>query len=188
MAGVGRPGTQSKRGPAPGGEPGRRQAERRAEAELASVPGAAEGPRAPEEETGPLQALLRTSVTVGKASLSGPRLRSFVETEQSSRWLLTHRATVGDEQCRKTTLPPIIRPRWATRSELSPRVSPPWKLRLPQGWDCELRPACGLRNIVPRYPWGPPLYQSGKGKLWSAPEQIITNLKVVTFELMDFTL
>ena len=40
--GAGRRGTQSKRGPSPGGEPGRRQAERGAEAELASFPGAPE--------------------------------------------------------------------------------------------------------------------------------------------------
>lgn len=76
MAGVGRPGTQSKRGPSPGGEPGRRQAERRAEADLASVPGATEEHRVPEEETGPLQALLRTSGSVGEAGPFGPRLHS----------------------------------------------------------------------------------------------------------------
>lgn len=46
---MGRAGTQSKRGPSLGGAPGRRQAERRAEAELASFPGAPGGAWVPEE-------------------------------------------------------------------------------------------------------------------------------------------
>lgn len=119
------------RRPFPRREPGRRQAERRAEADLALVPGASEAHRVP-EETGPLQALLRTSVTVGEAGLSGPRLCSHPHNVEMD---LPRGAPAGmrTNSAKKPHYPRSPGPQLATRSRLSPRESPPWKWRLPAG-------------------------------------------------------